>query len=121
MSLLKCRDIFLADKAWHKREHKFFARPICCKLSPARPCYVHFADSSTETAMIEGNINVTAPTTLQKKWVWYGLMSALLDVGDSLVDLESFCDRCAAFSAQSVELEAKTIKVTRYVSKFCGK
>ena len=46
-------------------------------------------------------------------------MSALLDVGDSLVDLESFCDRCTAFRAQLVAHKAKTIKVTRIVSKCC--
>ena len=46
-------------------------------------------------------------------------MRALLDNGGGLVDLESFCDRCTAFSAQIVVPEAKKIKVTRNVSEFC--
>ena len=54
------------------------------------------------------------------KWAWYRLARALLDVGDGLVDLESFCDRCTAFRAQLVvPTEAKKIKVTRNVSEFC--
>ena len=44
---------------------------------------------------------------------------ALLDVGDGLVNLESFCDRFTAFRAQLVAIEAKKIKVTRNVSEFC--